>query len=65
MIAETVLEAADKLCDKIELTRSNYIEMLIRADLKKRKLITEKPIVRNGDGWKNNRWIGNIEEMPA
>lgn len=64
MIAQTVIKEADQLCDKIELTRSNYIEMLIRADLKKRNLIQEKPIIRSGNGWQNNKWMGKVEDMP-
>lgn len=56
-ISEMIIKKADELCIKLDLTRSTYIEMLIRADLKKRSIITEKnpePIV----------WTGDIEDMP-
>lgn len=56
-ISEMVIKKADELCIKLDLTRSTYIEMLIRADLKKRNILVEnkpEPV----------KWEGAIEDMP-
>jgi len=56
-ISKMVVKEADELCIKLDLTRSAYIEMLIRADLKKRNILVEnkpEPV----------KWEGEIEDMP-
>lgn len=62
-VPENLLSNIDEFCIKNELTRTNYLLTLARTDLKKRKIITEKPIVRHGNGWINGIWQGKIEEM--
>jgi len=56
-ISKKVIEQADKLCIDLDMKRSTYIEMLIRADLKKRNILVENKK-------KSKTWDGNIEDMP-
>lgn len=63
-IPENLLKAIDEFSISKELTRTNYLLTLARHDLKRRKIYYEKPTVRNGDGFINNRWTGKIEDMP-
>lgn len=63
LVPENLLGNIDGFCIKKELTRTNYLLTLARTDLKKRNIITEKPIIKNGNGWINGTWQGNIEEM--
>ena len=56
-LPDLIITAAKKLCAEKEITFTNYIEMLIRADLKRRKkIISKEVIVKDWD---------NIEDMPA
>lgn len=62
-VPENLLGNIDEFCIRKELTRTNYLLTLARTDLKKRNIIIEKPIIRNGNGWTNGTWQGKIEEM--
>jgi metal-responsive CopG/Arc/MetJ family transcriptional regulator len=42
-LPELLLQKVDELCDKKIITRTNYIETLIRYDLKKRGIEIEQP----------------------
>lgn len=50
-VSTNVRTEMDKLLTKLELSESTYIEMLVRADLKKRKIITEAPKIYNLEDW--------------
>lgn len=41
-ISKAIIKKADELCAKLDLKRSTYIEMLIRADLDKRNIQIEE-----------------------
>lgn len=56
-ISKVVLEKMDELCTKLDMKRSTYIEMLIRADLEKQKITIEKNNIIE-------LWDGEIEDMP-
>ena len=51
-----IIETMDSFCAENQLTRTHYIEDLIRADLKRRKRIITKKII-------NKTW-DDIEDMP-
>lgn len=55
-LTSSLVTTAEKLCKAKDVTLTNYIETLIRYDLRKRNLISKpKPTVR---------WTGGIEDMP-
>lgn len=54
-LAPIVRTEMDKLCDSLQLKESTYIEMLIRADIRKRKIITETPKIYKLEDWWDER----------
>lgn len=56
-IAKLLVQEMKQLCFEIDMTQTEYLEMLIRADLKRRKRIISKDIII--EDWKD------IEDMPV
>jgi metal-responsive CopG/Arc/MetJ family transcriptional regulator len=56
-LPENLLNAIDNFCERSELARTTYFEMLARSDLKRRSIKFEKPK-------QPFIWHGAIEDMP-
>jgi metal-responsive CopG/Arc/MetJ family transcriptional regulator len=60
-LPQIVITKIDELCIKKAITRTNYIETLIRMDLKKRNIIIEEQPLKDYGKFEDWGWTEKIK----